>query len=254
MSTVLPSCCTSLACRPLFPTVQQNSPFRCPVGRIGNFAASHRAQRGIKVVSLWQAERRATSCPLGVPGWSGHPRTWGTAPSRTHPLPAMSCPCSSIPLSEYSSLLTRVICLKTKISSDYRKEQQFSTLALFGDTICVSLHILFSFIGCGIVKKGMRYICHVHRKSTKITVTSCGRQGRRQGSGVLLEGHCPWGEGSRKGCHGPQNVYVGTGPIPMGTRTETAWGVTEWSLTALLIVTLESLISLILNCLQGFHH
>lgn len=178
------------------------------------------------------------------------PRDVGTAPSRTHPLPAMSHPCSYIPLSEYSSLLTRVICLKTKISSDYRKEQQFSTLALFGDTICVSLHILFSFIGCGIVKKGMRYICHVHRKSTKITVTGCGWQG----SGVLLEGHCPWGEGSRKGCHNPQNVYDGMGPIPMGTCTETAWDVTEWSLTALLIITLENLISLILNCLQGFHH
>lgn len=102
------------------------------------------------------------------------------------PLPAMGAPLPAATRSEYSSLLTRVICLKTKISPDYRKEQHFSTLPLFGDTICSSFHILFSFIGCRVVKKGMRYIYHVHRKSTNITVPGCsvGRWGRWGSAGA----------------------------------------------------------------------
>lgn len=63
--------------------------------------------------------------------------------------------CAAAPLRvlvfEYSSLLTRVIRLKTKISSDCHKEQQFSALPLFRDAVCVVFHILFPFIGCGVV-------------------------------------------------------------------------------------------------------
>lgn len=100
------------------------------------------------------------------------------------PLPAMGAPLPTATQLEYSSLLTRVICLKTKISSDYRKEHHFSTLLLFGDTICSSFHVLFSFIGCRVVKKRMRYIYHVHRRSTKVTVPGC--RGGGGDSGVLL--------------------------------------------------------------------
>lgn len=42
----------------------------------------------------------------------------------------------------------------------------------------MSFHILLSFIGCGIVKKGMRYIYHVHRKSTKIIVNNYNEEGK----------------------------------------------------------------------------
>lgn len=116
---------------------------------------------------------------MDVPVHGIHPMEW------VHPpMPAMGAPLPTATQLEYSSLLTRVICLKTKISSDYRKEQHFSTLLVFGDTICSSFHVLFSFIGCRVVKKRMRYIYHVHRRSTKVTVPGC--RGGGGDSGVLL--------------------------------------------------------------------
>lgn len=113
----------------------------------------------------------------------------GAAECRIYPAACKESPLllqSTVTVFEYSSLLTRVICLKTKISSDFRKEQQLSTLLLFGDAVCVVFHILFPFIGCGVVKKGTRCIDHVHGKSADVPVPGCSWEGRRQGRGDLL--------------------------------------------------------------------
>lgn len=90
---------------------------------------------------------------------------------------------ASVRAFEYFSLLTRVICLKTKIASHRRKEQRFSTLPLFGDAICVAFHILFPSIGSGVVKKGTRCIDHARGET-------CGGDGAGRGGGGAVGPCC----------------------------------------------------------------
>lgn len=118
----------------------------------------------------------------------------GAAERRIHPAACKQPPLflrRTVMEFEYSSLLTRVICLRTKISSDCCKEQQFSALPLFGDAVCAAFHILFPFIGCGVVKKGTRCIDHVRGESAEVPVPGWGRGGRWGGRRALLRASDP---------------------------------------------------------------
>ena len=87
---------------------------------------------------------------------------------------------------EYSSLLTRVIRLKTKISSDCHKEQQFSALPLFGDAVCVVFHMLFPFFGCGVVirERGASIMCAGNLPRCRCLAVA------REGGGEAVETCC----------------------------------------------------------------